>query len=197
MNGINASRDPLVAAMNALIVAANRVDALDAASASGDWKRAQRSRRTNVVDAAAVNDLVTRLPALVRAYSAALGTLENAATARGIPARLRSAVTTVVRAGRAEVDADGVFVQDVAQAWPAYSVLSGTQLLWYERAAGDWYDGVKQAAQEYTVLTAPLRATTNNASQRFGRSDAARRAAADQWAATLEQVRPILYPPAK
>jgi hypothetical protein len=134
---------------------------------------------------------------LLRAYSAALDALSAAATGRDIPVRLSAAVNTVVRAGRAEADAAGVFVRGVAQAWPAYAVLSGEQLLWYERATGDWYAGHKQAAAEYSVLTSPLRTTTSSASTLFGKADAARRDAADQWASTLEEVHPILYPPPK
>ena len=197
VQGINLTRDPLVSAMNAIVVDANHVDAVDSASASGNWMRAQQARRANGVDAARTYAAVGRLPAVLRAYEAALDTLSAAASAKDIPVRLAAAVNTVVRAGRAEADADGVFVRGVAQAWPAYAVLAGTQLLWYERATGDWYDGHKQAAQEYAVLTAPLRTATNTASQSFGKSDSARRAAADEWATTLDEVHPILYPPKK
>jgi hypothetical protein len=197
VEGINVTRDPLVAAMNSIVVVANHVDAVDSASATGDWLRAQKARRANAVDAAKVNAGVGQLPVLLRAYSAALDALSAAGSARDIPVRLSAAVNTIVRAGRAEADADGVFVRGVAQSWPAYAVLAGAQLLWYERATGDWYDGHKQAAQEYAVLTAPLRATTNVASESFGKSDSARRAAADQWATTLDEVHPILYPAKK
>jgi len=183
--------------MNSIVVVANRVDAVDTASATGDWKRAQTARRANAVDSAEVNAAVGQLPALLRAYSAALDALSAAASAPAIPVRLSAAVNTIVRAGRAEADADGVFVRGVAQAWPAYAVLAGTQLLWYERATGDWYDGHKQAAPEYSVLTAPLRTTTNTSSTLFGKSDTTRRDAADQWATTLDEVHPILYPPQK
>jgi hypothetical protein len=195
VEGVNVTRNPLVQAMNDVIVAANHVDAIDGASAPGDWKRAQQARRRNPVDPVTVDDLINRMPSLVRAYSAALGALSAAAGRGDVPVRVSAAVDTVVRAGRAEVDADGVFLRGIAQAWPAYAVLAGTQTLWFERASGDWYDGHKQAAQEYSVLTAPLRTTTNDASDQFGRSDVTRRAAADQWAATLEEVHPILYPP--
>jgi hypothetical protein len=197
VQGINRTRDPLVSAMNSMIAAANHVDTVDTASATGDWKRAQTSRRANAVDPAGANAVVGQLPAMLRAYSAALDALSAAAAAPDIPVRLSAAVNTIVRAGRAEADADGVFVRGIAQAWPAYAVLAGTQLLWYERATGDWYDGHKQAAQEYSVLTAPLRTTTNAASTLFGKSDATRRAAADQWATTLDEVQPILYPAQK
>lgn len=195
IDGINKTRDPLIAAMNSLIVVANNVDAIDTASATGDWKRAQSARRANAVDAARVNAVVGQLPTLLRSYSAALDALSAAGSTSDIPVRVSAAVNTIVRAGRAEADADGVFVRGVAQAWPAYAVLAGTQMLWYERATGDWYDGHKQAAQEYAVLTAPLRTTINTASQRFGTADSTRRAAADQWATTLDEVHPILYPP--
>jgi hypothetical protein len=197
VEGINVTRDPLVAAMNSIVVVANHVDAVDTASATGDWKRAQQARRANALDSPKVNAAVGQLPALLRAYSAALDALSAAGSARDVPVRLSAAVNTIVRAGRAEADADGVFVRGVGQAWPAYAVLAGTQLLWYERATGDWYDGHKQAAQEYAVLTAPLRTTTNAASESFGKSDSARRAAADQWATTLDEVHPILYPAKK
>jgi hypothetical protein len=195
VEGINVTRDPLVAAMNAIIVGANHVDAVDTASATGDLKRARTARRANGVDATAVNAIVGRLPSLIRAYSAALDALSVAASAKDIPIRLGAAVSEVVRAGRAEADADGVFVRGVAQAWPAYAVLSGNQMLWFERASGDWYDGRKQAAQEYTVLTSPLRTVTSQASSTFGKTDQTRRDAADQWASTLQEVHPILYPP--
>jgi hypothetical protein len=195
VEGINVTRDPLVSAMNVLVVVANHVDTVDGASANGDWLSARSARTANAVDPTGADALVANLPGLLRAYSAALDGLSAAASAQGIPVRLAAAVNTVVRAGRAEADADGVFVRGVAQAWPAYAVLAGTQQLWYERASGDWYDGHKQAAQEYAVLTAPLRTTANNASQLFGTSDATRRAAADEWATTLDDVHPILYPP--
>ena len=195
VQGINRTRDPLVSAMNAVIAAANHVDAVDSASATGDWKKARKARQANTVDAPRINDIVGRLPALLRAYSGALGALSTAAKGRDVPVRVSAAVNTVVRAGRAEVDADGVFVRGVADSWPAYAVLAGQQVLWYERASGDWYDGTKQAAQAYAVLTTPLRTTTSSASDAFGKSDTTRRAAADQWAATLEEVQPILYPP--
>jgi hypothetical protein len=194
VEGINATRDPLVAAMNAVVDVANRVDTVDAASATGDWRKAATVRRHNAVDAPQTTALIARLPALVRAYSVALDRLRGAAQRSAVPVRLAAAVRTVVSAGQAESDAYGIFVRAVAEAWPAYAVLAGTQTLWYERASGDWYSDKKQAAQEYAVLTAPLRSATNHASQEFGSSDRARRAAAEQWATTLDQVRPILYP---
>lgn len=194
---INATRGPLVTAMNAIIDAANRVDAVDAASTSGSVPRVSTVRRGNAIDATTVDVLVARLPGLYRSYAAALDALSTAADARGLPVRLAAAVNSVVSAGRAEADADSVFVRAVAQAWPAYAVLAGQQLLWYERATGDWYSDTKQAADEYAVLTAPLRTTTTNASDQFGKSDSARRAAADQWAATLTEVHPILDPPSR
>src|SRR4051812_1118487 len=197
VEGINAARDRLVAAQNQLVVAANRVDAVDSASAVGDLGRARTARVANGVDPAEISHLVAQLPGLLRASSAALDRLSVAAKDSKIPVRLGAAVQTVVRAGRAEADADGVFVREVASGWPAYAVLAGTQQLWFERASGDWYDGKKQAAQEYAVLTAPLRTATNMASMSFGKADETRRAAADEWATTLEEVHPILYPPKK
>jgi hypothetical protein len=191
---INQTRIPLVTAMNDVVVAANRVDSVDTASAGGDVNRASRVRQGNAVDPADVMTLVGRLPALLRAYSSALGALSAAARARTVPLRLGAAVSTVAQAGQAEADADGVFIRSVDTAWPAYAVLIGVETLWYERASGDWYDGHKQAAEEYSVLTSPLRATTSKASTLFANSDEMRRAAADQWAATLEEVHPILYP---
>ncbi|MFL6238026.1 MAG: hypothetical protein ACJ735_00845 [Actinomycetes bacterium] len=195
--GVNQTRDPLIAGMNAVVVAANHIDAVDAASGSGDLKRARKARQDNALDAAAVSQLVTRLPALLRAYSAALGRLSAAARTRDMPVRMSAAVTTVARAGQAETDADGVFIASVGSAWPSYAVLFGMSTLWYERVSGDWYDGRKQAEQEYTVLTSPLRGATRKASGLFAKSDETRRSAADQWAATLEEVRPILYPAKK
>ena len=65
----------------------------------------------------------------------------------GVPVRLAAAVNSVAGAGRAEADADSVFVRDVEQAWPAYAVLAGEQLLWYERATGDW-----SQAEELTAI---------------------------------------------
>jgi hypothetical protein len=194
---INVTRDPLVAAMNQLVVAANHVDAVDTASAGGDLGRARTARAANTLEPAEISHVVAQLPSLLRAYSGALDELSAAATGSDIPVRMAAAVQTVVRAGRAEADADGVFVRAIASGWPAYAVLAGTQLLWFERASGDWYDGKKQAAQEYAVLTSPLRTATNTASSSFGDADETRRAAADEWASTLDEVHPILYPPKK
>jgi hypothetical protein len=195
IESINASRGPLVTAMNAIVVAANRVDAVDVVTVKGDWKAAQKARAANVVDVPAVMDMVGRLPARVRAYTAALNELAAAANAKRVPPRPAEAVRQVVAVGRAEAAADDGFVRAVVVAWPAYAVLSGLQSLWYERAASGWYDSTKLAAQEYAVLTDHNRATTTRASQLFATTDQPRRDAADVWAETLQQIEPVLHPP--
>jgi hypothetical protein len=194
IEGINATRDPLVVAMNAVVVAANRIDAIDAISVKGDWQKAKSVREKNPVDPAAVMDIVTGLPAQVRAYSAALNALSKAANARGVPVRPAEAVRQIVAVGRAESAAVDAFARAVVTAWPAYAVLAGLQSLWYERATSGWYDTKKLALQEYAVLTDRNRTTTSRASRLFATNDPPRREAADTWAQTLEQIEPILHP---
>ena len=194
IEGINASRGPLVIAMNAVVSAANRIDAVDEATVNGDWKKAQPVRAKSVVDLPAVTDTVGKLPARVRAYTAALNALSAAATEKGIPVRPAEAVRQVVAVGRAEVAADDAFVRAVVVAWRAYAMLAGLQTLWFERATSGWYDTTKLAAQEYAVLTDRNRATTSKASELFATTDQPRRDAAETWAQTLEQIEPILHP---
>jgi hypothetical protein len=181
--------------MNALVVAANRVDAVDVITVKGDWKKAEKVRAANGVDVPLVVDTVGKLPARVRAYTAALNELAAAANAKGIAPRPAEAVRQVVAVGRAEAAADDAFVRAVVVAWPAYAVLSGLQSLWYERATSGWYDTSKLAAQEYAVMTGRNRETTTRASQLFAATDQPRRDAADVWAETLQQIEPVLHPP--
>jgi hypothetical protein len=194
IEGINASRGPLVSAMNAVVAAANHIDAVDEVTVKGDVKKVQPVRRKNIVDVPAVTDVVGRLPARIRAYTAALNTLAAAANAKDVPAHPAEAVRQVVGVGRAEAAADDAFVRGVVVAWPAYATLSGLQALWFERANSGWYETTKLAAQEYAVLTDRVRATTSRASQLFASTDQPRRDAADTWAETLKQIGPILHP---
>jgi hypothetical protein len=190
--GVNGARRELATAMDRIVVAANRVDSLDRAAATGKDERFRDVRRRGPVDPTEVDALVGDVPAQVTAYATALDALSAATQHSDVRPRQVSAVRQVVAIGRSEANADSQFARAVELSWPVYATLVGKQSLWYDRASTGWYRGSDEAASAYAVLIAPDRPATDHASQVFATADRTRRDAAETYAATLDALRPIL-----
>jgi hypothetical protein len=189
VEAVNASGRRIDLAMNRLVVAANGVDADDRAAGGGRWMALlQRS----AVDPAVVDQLVSALPATVRAYQGALDRLDAALAPSEISARESAAVRQVLIVGRARADADESFVRSSEVAWPVYAMFAGRQALWFDRASTGWYRSQPEAAAAYAVIAQPIRQAVDRASRVFAAADRARRDATAEFAATLAAVRPLL-----
>ena len=186
INGLNTSRKALLADTNLVVSAAKSFDAGDAAAAVGDRAGMQALRKDIDNRHTKANAAVTRLSARVAAYEKALTALEAAAPARALDDDQRSAITEVVRTGRAEHVAMAAFAAVIKRVWPTYRVLHDDGTTWFTRARAGWYRNSQESANAYAVLVSDDRPALERARTALQKADAdrARAAAATSRAIT-------------
>jgi hypothetical protein len=149
--GLSVARRPLLSEVDALQAAASALDAVDAVCATGAGVRAQAAYRIARPKVSAARTVLTDLPMGVTAYEKALAVLAGELDAGSTP--VRTALSAVVRDGRAEAAGISRFRTSVGLLWPSYDLLASQEQTWITRAVTPWYRSGSEAASAYAILT--------------------------------------------
>jgi hypothetical protein len=189
--GVNDARKRLADDGNALVAAAQALDAVDEVAVKGD-RTAVRSRRPAAARATAAAGVVARrLGKDVDAYEKAVTALD-AAEAPGFTPEQLDALRAAVRAGRTEVAALRSYVAAVTGVWTRYEDLDADQKLWLARASNGWYRSQQESAGAYAVLTERTRLAA--ARRTFAGADQRRVAAGRTATTAFDAARAALQP---
>lgn len=168
-----------------VVAAVGHVSEQAQAAATGDVNRTGAVRASEPVDVAAVGQAAGALPADVTAYETALHRLADTLPAAHLKPTVTRGLADVVAAGEAETDTLHRFAGAATTAWAAYGALEQVVDTWYQRARAGWFRSQQEAADNFTVMTDPVRGPLDPAQQGLADADLARQQAQHRWSAAV------------
>lgn len=168
-----------------VVTAVGHVSDQAQAATTGDVDQTGTVRTSEPVDVAATDQAVRALPADVTAYETALNRLADALPGARLSTSVTHALADVVAAGEADADTLHRFTGAATTAWSAYGALQQVVDTWYQRARAGWFRNQQEAADNFTVMTDPVRGQLDPAQQGLADADAARQQAQRRWSAAV------------